>query len=317
MVCSRRFPGGALDRLAARCELWVGPAEGTPRDVLLERCRGAEALICALGDRVDAELLERAPRLRIVATPAAGLDHIDLAVARERGLWVCHAPEATTEATADLAWALLLAVARRVVEGDRIVREGRFEGWSPTLLLGQPVAGATLGVVGAGQIGRAVLRRAVGFGMQLRYTRRGGPLESLEAELGASWRPLERLLAESDFVSLHVPLTAQTHHLIDARALASMRPDAILVNTSRGPVVDEAALAAALAAGRPRGAGLDVFEAEPAVHPELGKSERVVLSPHAGSATVAARARMIEEAVSAVEAVLLDNKEPPGAVVRP
>jgi len=316
VVCTRRFPGGALDRLATRCELWVGPEEGVPAEALAGRLVDAEALICVVGDRVDAALLDGAPRLRLVATPAAGTDHVDLAAARARGLWVCHSVDATTDATADLAWALLLAAARRVVEGDRLVREGRFHGWSPSLLLGKQVSGATLGVVGAGRIGRAVLRRAAGFGMRLCYTRTGGPLPELEAS-GARHRSFLELLSESDFVSLHVPLTPATRHLIDARALASLRPGAILVNTSRGPVVDEAALAAGLDAGRPLAAALDVFEAEPDVAPALRRHERVVLSPHAGSATDVARARMMEEAVAAVEAVLLDGREPAGVVVRP
>ncbi len=317
VVVSTRFPGDALDRLTPRCDLWVGPAEGTPREELAARCADADALVCVLRDRIDAAFLAGAPRLRLVATPAAGTDHVDLAAARARGIWVCHAETGATEATADLAFALLLAAARRVVEGDRMVREGRFHGWTPSLLLGRQVAGATLGVVGAGQIGRAVLRRGKGFGMRLLYHRASGPLPALEAELGASHRDLGGLLAESDFVSLHVPLTEATRHLIDARALAAMRPGSVLVNTARGPVVEEAALAAALRAGRPAAAALDVFEAEPAVQPELLRDPRVVLSPHNGSGTELARATMMAEAVASVAALLLDGRDPPGAVVRP
>ncbi len=316
VVCTRTYPGPALSRLAARCDLWVGPDGGTPRPKLLERIADAEALICSLDDQVDAELLAHAPRLKIIATPAAGVDRIDLAAARARHLWVCNSPDGPAEATADLAWALILATCRRVVEGDRLVREGRFGGWTATLLLGLQVSGATLGVVGAGKIGGGVLRRGKGFGMKLLYHRHTGPLPPLEQELGVQHRTLDALLAESDVVSLHVPLTPATHHLIDAARLAQMKPGAVLVNTSRGPVVDEAALVVALEAGRLRAAGLDVFEHEPKVHPGLVRSERTVLLPHIGSATEAARSRMAAMAVDAVEAVL-DGREPDNALVRP
>lgn len=317
VVATRPFPGAAFERLAERCDLWVGPAAGTPRALLFEQGREAEGLLCTLDDRVDAELLAGLPRLRIVATPAAGTDHLDLAAARARGLWVCHAPDATTESTADLAWALILGVARRIGEGDRLVRQGLFTGWSPSLLLGLELRGATLGVVGAGKIGQAVLRRARGFGLRLLYARPGGPLPALAAELGASFLPLEGLLAESDVVSLHVPLGPGTRHLIDGPALGRMKPGAILINTARGPIVDEAALVEALEAGRLSGVGLDVFEREPKVHPGLLRNDRALLLPHLGSATLAARARMADVATRAVAAVLLEGREPEEALVRP
>jgi glyoxylate reductase len=316
VVCTRPYPGPALPRLAARCDLWIGPDTGTPRATLLERIADAEALICSLQDAVDAELLARAPRLKIIATPAAGVDNIDLPAVRGRHLWVCNSPDGPAEATADLTWALILAAGRRVVEGDRLLREGRFTGWSATLLLGLQVSGATLGVVGAGKIGSAVLRRGKGFGMKLRYHRLRGPLAALDEELGAQHRTLDVLLAESDIVSLHVPLTAATHHLMDAARLARMKPGAVLVNTSRGPVVNEEALVAALDAGKLLAAGLDVFEREPEVHPGLLRSDRTVLLPHIGSATELARSAMAEIAVSAVEAVL-DGREPANALLRP
>jgi glyoxylate reductase len=314
VIVTRPFPGTALARLGQRCDLWVGPEGGTPRAVLFERAKGAQGLICTLDDRIDAELMAKLPELRIVATPAAGTNHIDLAAAQARGVWVCNAPDITTEATADLAFGLLLATARRLVEGDRLVRGGRFAGWSPGLLLGADLAGATLGVVGAGRIGRAVLKRALGFGLHLVYYRPGGPVPALEAALAAEFRPLDALLAESDFVSIHVPLTPETHHLIDAAALQRMKPGAILINTARGPVVDEAALAKALASGQLGGAGLDVYEDEPRVASELMVSERTVLAPHLGSATRSTRSRMMEIAVEAVEAVLLDRRTPAHAL---
>jgi glyoxylate reductase len=316
VVCTRPYPGPALPRLAARCDLWIGPDEGTVRATLLEQIADAEGLICSLQDGVDAELLAHAPRLKIIATPAAGTDRIDLDAARAHHLWVCNSPDGPAEATADLAWALILAASRRVVEGDRLVREGRFAGWTSTLLLGLQVSGATLGVVGVGRIGSGVLRRGKGFGMKLLYHRQSGPLPSLDRELAAQHVDLDALLAGSDIVSLHVPLTPATHHLLDAVRLAQMKPGAVLVNTSRGPVVDEAALVAALESDHLRAAGLDVFEREPAIHPGLLRSERTVLLPHIGSATEAARSAMAETAIAAVEAVL-DGHEPANALVRP
>jgi glyoxylate reductase len=315
VVVTRPFPGTALARLGERCDLWVGPEEGTQHAVLVERARAAQGLICTLEDKIDAELLAQLPELRIVATPAAGTNHIDLAAAQARGIWVCNAPDVTTDATADLAFGLLLATARHLAEGDRMVRGGRFAGWSPGLLLGADLAGATLGVVGAGRIGRAVLKRALGFGLRLLYHRLGGPMAALDSALGARFRPLDALLAESDFVSLHVPLTAETHHLINAAALRRMKPGAILINTARGPVIDEVALAKALASGRLGGVGLDVYEDEPRVAAELLMSERTVLAPHLGSATLKTRSRMMEIAVEAVEAVLLDHRAPAHALV--
>jgi glyoxylate reductase len=316
VVCTRTYPGPALSRLATRCDLWVGPDGGTPRATLLERIADAEALICSLDDLVDAELLAHAPKLKIIATPAAGVDRIDLTAARAHHLWVCNSPDGPAEATADLAWALILAASRRVVEGDRMVRDGRFAGWTATLLLGLQVSGATLGVIGAGKIGSAVLRRGKGFGMKLLYHRPSGPLPALDRELGAQHRELDALLGESDIVSLHVPLKPATHHLMNAARLSQMKPGAVLVNSSRGPIVDEGALVAALEAGKLRAAGLDVFEHEPAVHPGLLRSDRTVLLPHIGSATEAARSAMAATAVAAVEAVL-DGREPANALLRP
>ncbi|MHB1843565.1 MAG: 2-hydroxyacid dehydrogenase [Deltaproteobacteria bacterium] len=317
VVVTRPFPGQALERAAQRLDLWVGPPGGTERTELLARIADAQGLVCTLDDRVDEPLLSRAPALRVVATPAAGFDHIDLAAARARNLWVCHAPDATTEATADLAFALLLAAARRLVEADGFVRSGQFAGWSPSLFLGLELSGSTLGVVGAGRIGRAMLRRAHGFGMRLLYHRRQGPDPELERELGAAFRPFPSLLAESDVVSLHVPLTPETHHLVADAAFARMRPGAILVNSSRGAVVDEAALARALGSGRLRAAGLDVFEREPEVHPELLASPRVVLAPHLGSATEQSRDAMMASALTAVTDVLLDARPPARALIAP
>lgn len=258
----------------------------------------ADALLCLLTDRIDSPLLERGERLRIVANMAVGVDNVDVGAATRRGVVVSNTPEVLTDATADLAFALLLAAARRIAWGDRLVRGGGFVGWKPDLGIGQDVTGRTLGVVGAGRIGRAVAERASGFRMDvLLHSRNTGPR-------------LDELLEHSDFVSIHVPLTDETHHLIGAAELARMRPHAVLVNTARGPIVDEAALIAALREGRIAAAGLDVFEHEPALTPGLRDLPQVVLAPHVGSATVATRNRMAEIAAQNIVAALADQPVP-------
>ena len=266
----------------------------------------ADALICMLIDRVDDALLARAPRLRIVSNVAVGYENIDIEAARRRGVLVTNTPDVLTESTADLTFGLLLAAARRIAEGDAAVRADAFPAWGlDQPLLGLDVHGKTLGVVGMGRIGAAVARRGrLGFGMQILYSDRSGH-ETAERELEAERVPLERLLAESDFVCLHVPLTDETRHLIDRVALDRMKPTAILVNAARGPVVDEAALVDALERGAIAGAGIDVYEDEPTVHPGLvALRERVVLTPHAGSATRDTRHAMAKLAVDNVLAVL-------------
>jgi glyoxylate reductase len=288
------------------------PAEGHwERARLLAEVREADGLIALLVDRVDEDLLAAGPRLRIVANFAVGFDNVDVAAASARGVVVTNTPDVLTDATADFAFALLLAAARRLVEGDALVRSGHWTGWAPGQLLGAEVAGRTLGLVGLGRIGQAVARRARGFDMRILYS---GPRAVAEAAaLGAERVALEELLAQADFVSLHCPLTDDTRGLIDAAALAQMKPGAILVNTARGGCVDEGALAEALAGGRPGGAGLDVFAAEPLVHPDLVASPRVVLAPHAGSATTTARRRMGEICATAARAVL-EGRRPDTAV---
>jgi glyoxylate reductase len=263
---------------------------------------GASAWLCLLTDRVDAALLERAPRLRIVANMAVGTDNVDLEAARRLGIAVSNTPDVLTDATADLAMALLLAAARRVAWGDRLVRGGGFTGWRPDLGVGFDVTGRTLGIVGAGRIGRAVAERARGFRMQvLLRSRSSGP-------------SLEELLERSDFVSLHVPLSAETRHLVGEAELRRMRPHAVLVNTARGPIVDERALVRALREGWIGAAGLDVFEHEPKLAPGLADLPNAVLLPHLGSATREARARMAETAAKNVIAALR-GETPPNLVV--
>ncbi len=264
---------------------------------------GADALVCLLSDRIDRELLAAAPRLGLVANVAVGYDNVDVDAATDAGVAVSNTPGVLTEATADLAFALILATARRIPEGDAFLRAGRYTHWKlDQEQVGADVHGQVLGIFGLGCIGRAVARRAIGgFGMRVIYhSSRRLPAEQ-EQELGVGWVELDELLSTSDFLSLHGPLTEQTRHVIDARALARMRPSAILVNTARGPLVDEAALAAALADGTIAGAGLDVYEREPEVHPGLlAQRDRVVLLPHLGSATASTRRRMAAIAVGNV-----------------
>jgi glyoxylate reductase len=277
---------------------------------IAERLGRAQALVCHLTDRVDERVLSH-PGLRAVATVSAGMDHIDLQAAGRHGVRVVNTPDVLTEASADLAFALLLAVARRITESDALVRRGGFHGWRLIdELMGADVHGSTLGVIGFGRIGQAVAHRARGFGMSVLYhTRR--PRTDLPEHLGAQHVPLPELLASSDFVSLHAPLTEATYHLIDAEALALMRPHAYLINTSRGALVDEDALAKALAAGSIAGAGLDVFEHEPRVHPGLlARTERVVLTAHAGSATARTRERMSQLAVDGLLRALAEPEAP-------
>ena len=282
------------------------PANG---DELRAGVADADALVCLLTDRVDGDLLDAAPGLRVVANVAVGFDNIDVAACTERGVIATNTPGVLTEATADLAWALLLAAARRVGEGERLVRSGGWEGWGPNQLVGQPVHGRTIGIVGMGAIGTAVARRARGFGMEVLYTARSVRPEA-ETETGARRVPLDELLATADVVSLHILLTPDTHHLIDAAALDRMKPTAILVNTARGPVVDEAALVEALRAGRIAAAGLDVFEREPALAEGLAELDNAVVLPHLGSATTEARAAMVGLACANVVAVLTGGEPP-------
>lgn len=297
----------ALEALALHCDLEVAPEGAAPPPDALA---AADGLLCLLTDRIDGGFLARAPRLRAISTVSVGVDHIDLAAATARGIPVGHTPGVLTETTADLAFALLLAAARRVVEADRFVRAGGWRSWRPDLLLGRDVHGATLGIVGFGAIGRAVARRARGFGMRvLAWSRTRRPLGDLEGAV--AWAELPELLAAADFVSVHVALAPGTRGLLDAAALARMKPGAVLVNTARGEIVDEAALVEALRAGRLAAAGLDVFEREPLdpASPLLALPG-VVLAPHIGSASVATRERMARRAAENLLAALAGERMP-------
>jgi glyoxylate reductase len=277
-------------------------------DEIADAAAGCAGILTLIRDVVDAALIDRLQGLRVIANYGVGYDNIDVATATQRGIVVTNTPDVLTDATADLAMALLLAVARRLGEGERMVRTGNFHGWTPKLLVGADVTGATLGLVGFGRIAAALGRRAQGFGMRLLYTARRDHPEA--DELGSRRVELDQLLADSDFVSIHVPLSAQTHHLIDSAALQKMKPTACLINTARGPVVDESALADALARGTIAGAGLDVYEREPEVHPGLLKLDNLVLLPHLGSATVGTRAAMSRVAAANLIAALHGERPP-------
>jgi glyoxylate reductase len=283
------------------------------RGELLEAARGVDGVLCTLTEKIDAEFMDAAGEgLKVVANMAVGYDNVDLEAAKERGVVVTNTPEILNETTADTAFMLLLAAARRLGEGERIVRAGKWEAWGPKMLLGPDVWGKKLGIVGFGRIGQAVARRAKGFGMEILYTGRSRK-EEAEEELGARYLELDELLQESDFVSIHTPLTAETQHLIGAEELGKMKPEAVLVNTSRGPLVDEAALADALEGRRIFAAGLDVYEEEPKVHPKLLELENVVLAPHIGSASIETRDKMAALAAENLQAVL-SGEEPPNPV---
>jgi glyoxylate reductase len=297
---SRQLPGSGLDRLRAAHDVDVWPERMPPApSELRERVADAEGLLCLLTDRVDAELLAGAPRLRAVANYAVGTDNVDLAACERRGISVGNTPDVLTEATADLAFALLLAAARRLAEGADDVRAGRWQTWEPARGLGHDVHGATIGIVGHGRIGQAVARRARGFDMEV---------------LDTSAHPLDAILARADFVTLHVPLTARTHHLIDAAVLSAMKQTAILVNTARGPVVDHAALRQALIDGAIAGAALDVTDPEPLPPDDpLLDAPNLLVVPHIGSATHQARQRMTDLAVDNLLAALAGRPMPHSA----
>jgi len=312
VLVTRRLPQEALDRIVARCDMTLYDGEGVmARHQLLAEVAGKAGAITLVTDRVDEEFLDAAgPQLKIVANYAVGFDNIDVEACTRHGVLASNTPEVLTETTADTAFALMMAAARRIAEGDRFVRSGAPWVWGPLMMLGQDVHHATLGIVGFGRIGQALARRARGFSMRVLYHDMYRPPAEVERELGADYRDLEDLLHESDFVSLHTSLTPQTRHLINARRLALMKPTAVLVNTSRGPVIDEQALAEALRQGQIFAAGLDVFEREPDVHPGLLACDNAVLIPHLGSATVKTRLAMAGLAVDNLLAALEDRHPP-------
>jgi glyoxylate reductase len=289
-------------------EYWAKP-ERPPREEVLRRVKDKDGLVCLLTEKINDELLGAAPKMRIAANVAVGFDNIDVAACTKRGVAATNTPGVLDETTADFAWTLLMAVARRLSEGEALARSGNWKNWNLDQLVGTDVWGKTLGIVGFGRIGRAVARRASGFQMKVIYTDAVRAAEEVEKELKAEFREMNALLAGSDFISVHVPLLPETRRLFDAPKFSRMRPTAFLINTSRGPVVEEAALVAALESGKLAGAGLDVYENEPSIHPGL-KRANVVLAPHIASASLETRTKMACIAAENVVALFRGQRPP-------
>ena len=308
---TRRLPEEGMKLLESHeMEVYEGDAPPSKEEII-DGVRGKDVLICLLTDKIDAEVMDASPRLKIIANYAVGVDNIDIEEATRRGIVVTNTPGVLTETVADLTWALMLAIARRIVEGDEFTRAGKFKGWAPLLMLGGDIHGKTLGIIGAGRIGQAVARRARGFDMKVLYYSRERK-EEME-KMGAKYVDIHTLLRESDFVSLHVPLTPETYHMIGEEELKMMKSSAYLINTARGKCIDERVLVRALKEGWIRGAALDVFENEPEITPELKELKNVVITPHIGSASYETRSRM---AVMVAENVLaaLEGKMPPNCL---
>jgi glyoxylate reductase len=310
VLVTRRLPSRVISRLEERFDVDLHEGDELAPEELRDRVRDAHGLICVLTDRVDASVIDAGRQLKIVADVAVGYDNIDAAYAKSRGIIVTNTPDVLTEAVAEFAWGLILSVTRRITEGDRLVRAGGWKRWGLDFMIGAELGGKQLGILGMGRIGRAVAARASAFGMTVAYhrgnheTRQKPGATAGGTSLQARPVSFDELLVTSDVISIHTPLTAETRHLIDQRALARMKRTAYLINTSRGPVVDEAALAWALRERLIAGAALDVYEKEPIVHPDLPGFENVVLAPHLGSATRETRTAMADLAVSNVLAVL-------------
>jgi glyoxylate reductase len=299
---TRAIDPAALKRLRHAAEVTIWPGEmPPPPPALRDALADADAVVTMLTDRIDERTIRAAPRLRVISNLAVGVDNIDLDAATRAGIPVGHTPGALTEATADLAFGLLMATARRIAEADRHVRSGKWRTWGPMTMLGRDVYSSTLGLIGFGAIGHAMARRATGFGMRVLYLKHRSPQSDRNRDAGAVAVSLLRLLTESDYVSIHVPLTPETRHMIGRREFSQMKPGAILINTARGPVVDQAAMLAALKSGRLAGVGLDVTDPEPiARHDSLLRVDNVVITPHIGSASLATRAKMAAIAVDNV-----------------
>jgi len=312
---TREIPERGLKRIIERFDAEIWPKyDPPPKHVIIEKARDADALVTLLTDRIDAEVFNAAPKLKIIAHMAVGYDNIDVEEATKRGIYVTNTPGVLTETTADLAWALLMAIARRIVEADRYVREGKWKvAWHPIMLLGRDIYGATLGIIGAGRIGSSIARRARGFNMKILYydiIRR----PELEKEFDAEYVDLDTLLRESDFITIHVPLTKETYHMINAERLKLVKKTAYIINTSRGAVIDEKALYEALREGRIAGAALDVFEQEPiSMDNPLLKLDNIVLTPHIGSASYETRSKMAEMVAENLIA-FFEGRVPPNLV---
>ena len=317
VVVTRKLPDPVETRM---CELFDAELNSSDRpmssDELVDALGRADVLVPTVTDRIDSRILSRAgPNLRLIANFGAGVDNIDVATANARGITVTNTPGVLTEDTADITMALILAAARRVVEGAQVVQSGGFSGWSPTWMLGRRIAGKRLGIIGMGRIGQAVARRAKSFGLSIHYHNRKPVSSRIAEDLEATyWESLDQLLARMDVISVNCPHTPATFHLLSARRLKLLQPHAIVVNTARGEVIDEPALANMLARGEIAGAGLDVYENEPAINPKLLKLPNVVLLPHMGSATVESRIDMGEKVIINIK-TFMDGHKPPDRVI--
>jgi glyoxylate reductase len=304
---TRKIPESGIKLIAEICDIVIHPGEEPPDEKeIISNIRDKDAVLCLLSDRINKNIMDAAPKLKAISTMSAGFEHIDVNEATNKGIYIGYTPGILTDATADLAFALLLGVSRRIVEADRFVRALNWKtAWSPELLLGQSLCGRTIGIIGLGKIGRGMAKRARGFDMKVVYTNKTRLSSQEEKELGVEYRRLDDLLEESDYVSLHIPLTKETYHIIDEKRLGLMKPDAILINTSRGSTIDEKALIRVLMEKRIAGAGLDVFEKEPvdADNPLLNM-DNVILLPHIGSANKQTRVKMSEIAAGNLLAVL-------------
>ena len=317
VIVTRKLPEVIETRMMELFEARLNPDDHPPsKTELIEAVRQADVLVPTITDRIDAQVLaEAGPRLKLVANFGTGVDHIDLAGANNRGISVTNTPDVLTEDTADMTMALILAVPRRLVEGERLLRSDRWNGWSPTSMLGHRIWGKRLGVIGMGRIGQAVARRARAFGMTIHYHNRKRVHPDIEAELEAAyWESLDQMLARMDIITIHCPHTPATYHLLSARRLKLVQPHAFLINTARGEIVDENALTRMLVQGELAGAGHDVFEHEPAVNPKLIGLDNVVLLPHLGSATLEGRLDMGEKVIINIKS-FVDGHLPPDRVV--
>lgn len=311
---TRNIPKPGIDILEERCRVKLNPYDRIlNKQELIEEVREIDGLLCLLTDTVDKKVMDASPNLKIISNLAVGYDNIDIEEATKRNIMVTNTPGVLTDTTADLTWALIMSIARRIVEADKFTREGNFKGWEPMLFLGFDVHHATLGIIGLGRIGKTVAKRAKGFEMRIIYTDMKRAPEEVEKELRAEFVSLEELLSTSDFISIHTPLTAQTHHLIGENELKMMKKRAYLINAARGPIVDEEALVRALQNKWIAGAALDVYENEPDLAPELSELDNVVILPHIGSASVATRTRMATMAATNLVSGL-DGKLPPNLV---
>ncbi len=319
ILITQQLPGHCYKKLTtalpSSAEIHYHRGESLSKTQLIEQARGCDGVLCSLTDQIDQPFFEAVGnQLKVVSTISVGYDHIDLAAARHHNVTVCHTPNVLTDATADLAFALILSLSRRIIAADKYARSGAWKNWDPNLLLGVELKNKTLGIVGFGRIGQAVARRALGFGMRIHYTNPSPKTLSLGDDQQQPVRvSLEELCSTSDIISIHCPMTPETHHLINAKTLSLMSPETLLINTARGPIIEEEALAKALHSKKIAGAGLDVYEHEPHIHNRLLSAPNTVLLPHIGSATFATREAMGNLAIDNLVAVL-QGKQPPAAI---